>query len=118
MSVYVPPFQIPIFRPGVPSDGELVFATIAMSPFVFTTGTWLVCKSKTAFTSEAVFVFKRNGTQFGTATFAAASTVAVISKPVTLTLFSVSQSLEIYAPDPADGTGADIEFALLATRLT
>lgn len=68
-----------------------------------------------AATAEAVFSFKKNDVEFGTATFAAAGVVATFLA-ATETVFTASDILTMVAPATADTTLADLGWAIVGTR--
>ncbi len=72
-------------------------------------------KAGTAATGPSVFSIKKNGTEFLTATVAAAGTTATFAS--SQTDFAVGDVLKIVAPANADATLADIAITLAATLL-
>lgn len=70
----------------------------------------------TAATASVSFTLSKNGTQFGTMSFAAASKVATFAASST-TDFAVGDILTVAAPATPDNTLADIGFALAGVRL-
>lgn len=104
------------FAQGRPSTGELIHSTVFTDTIVFPAGlTGSQCKAMTAATAEAVFIFKKNGVAFGTATFAIAGTSATFVA-ASETTFTAGDRLDVVAPSPRDETLADIVTALRGTR--
>lgn len=64
--------------------------------------------------STAIFVLKRNGTQFGTVTFSAAGvTGAIVS---TAQLWAPGDRLELWSPNPRDNTLRNINATIVGAR--
>lgn len=72
-------------------------------------------KAGTAATAQTVFSLKKNGVEFGTATFAAAGTSATFAA-ASETQFSVGDILTIVAPASPDATLADLGWLIAGTR--
>lgn len=100
-------FGFSAFVSGKPANGEKVAGGIAPYGFTIATGT---VKALTAATSSTTFLFKRNGTQFGSATFAASATTAVVSL-ISATI-AASDVISVEGPATADLTLADISILL------
>lgn len=71
--------------------------------------------AEVAATSSAVFSLRKNGVQFGTATFAASGTSASFSVASDAT-FDAGDILTLVAPNPADATLADLGWCFAGTR--
>lgn len=70
----------------------------------------------TAATASAVFSIRKNGTQFATMSFAGGASTATFTA-ASDTDFAAGDILTVVSPSPADGTLADIGFALAGARL-
>lgn len=68
----------------------------------------------TVATASTVFSIKKNGTEIGTATYAAGGTVPTFAASSS-TSFAVGDVLSVVAPGTADATLADAEITLLGT---
>ena len=68
-----------------------------------------------AATADAVFSIKKNGTEFGTATFAASGTSATFAA-ASETIFSIGDILTITAPATPDATLGNLGWAIGGTR--
>ena len=101
---------------GKPTDGlEMLYVPIART-VTFPAGlTGSLMKAKTTATSEAVFSLRKNGVEFGTATFAASGTAATFAATAE-TVFSAGDELTIVAPATADATIAGLGWAIVGTR--
>lgn len=99
---------------GKPAAGEVMFS------HRFVRRGWRVpaalaessVQAHAAATASAVVSLRRNGVQFGTATFGAGGTAATLAAAAQ-TDFAVSDLLEIVAPSPADATLAGVRFGLV-----
>lgn len=103
-----------VFVAGKPLNSEKVVRFIVATPFVVQTGTHQG-SADAASTASKVFSFTKNGTEFLTATFAAAGTTATFSANAE-TAFAAGDVLMITAPAVADATLADISFTLKGRR--
>jgi hypothetical protein len=111
-----PPYDILCGIVGKPSNGEVVLLFVAPRAFRIpanAAGSYL--KAGTAATGPSVFSIKKNGTEFLTATVAAAGTTATFAS--SQTDFAAGDVLKIVAPATADATLADIAITLAATLL-
>lgn len=118
MAVYNPPFFLPVWRQGVPGDGELLFKCTFRSPVAFRMLLpWITATSEVPFTAEAVFTIERDGVQVGTLTFPAEGTVAALDQVLLLLGFIDGRVLTIHAPATADATGAGIAISMLGERM-
>lgn len=103
-----------VFIAGKPLGSEKVVRFIVATPFVIQTGTHQG-SADAASTASKVFSFAKNGTEFLTATFAAAGSTATFSAN-TETAFAAGDVLLITAPAVADATLSDISFTLKGRR--
>ena len=100
---------------GEPTDG----ATLFIHPVVLTT-TFPANLAGSRFTvttppaAEAVFLLKKNGTTFGTITFAASESVATVTGPKTTV--TSADTVALTAPVTADTTLANIAWSILGYR--
>ena len=69
--------------------------------------------SATAATASTVLTVLKNGTQFGSLTWAAAGTVATLSSSAST--FVAGDILTVVAPATADATFGDAQFTFIAT---
>ncbi len=70
----------------------------------------------TAAAATAIFSIRKNGTQFATMSFASGASTATFTA-ASDTDFAAGDVLSVVSPSPADGTLADIGFALAGVRL-
>lgn len=99
------PKGLEIFCSGKPAASEVIGGGIA--PYAMTlSAANTVFKSIGAATASTTLVIKLNGTQIGTAVFAAAATVATVT--LTSTAVALNDSLTVHAPATADATLSDI----------
>jgi hypothetical protein len=109
-------FDPQLWIPGKPDAGAVVLNMNARRAFSIPTNmTGSAVGATTAATGSSVFTFKKNGSSFGTATFAAAGTVATLS--VTATTFAIGDIFSIEAPGSQDATleGVRLNFAFTRT---
>ena len=69
----------------------------------------------TAPAAEAVFVIKRNDAQIGTITVAAGQHTGVFSVAADIAFYN-SDLLQLYGPNPADGSLQDVSWNLILSR--
>lgn len=108
-----PPIIIPGTVSGKPTNGQIV--CVFPAPIAFTipaglSGSRMV--AGTAATGTSVFTLKKNGTSFGTMTFAAAGTTATLSA-ASATAVSTSDIITITAPGTADATLANVGWTVI-----
>jgi hypothetical protein len=111
-----PPYDILCGIAGKPSNSEVVLLFAAPRAFRIpanAAGSYL--KAGTAATGSSVFSIQKNGSQFLTATVAAAGTTATFAS--SQTDFAAGDLLKITAPSSADATLADIALTLATTLL-
>lgn len=100
---------------GKPAAGDVIGRFEAVRPFSIPAGlTSSVSKAGSSATASAALSLAKNGTIFGTMTFAAAGTVATVAA-ASSTTFAATDVLTIVAPATADATLADIAFTIVAT---
>lgn len=107
--------ELSMFAGGKPTAAELLFR------HEFTTAVNIPINmlnsqgsSGVAATVSAVLSLKKNGTQFGTATWAAAGTEPTFAA-ASITSFAIGDVLSITAPASVDTTLADISLSIVAT---
>jgi hypothetical protein len=109
--------ELSMFAGGKPTTGELLFRhefTAAIGiPINLANSQG---SSGVAATASAVFSLKKNGTQFGTATWAAAGTEPTFVAAAT-TSFAIGDVLSINAPASVDTTLADISLSIVGLPL-
>lgn len=107
--------RIGIFIDQSPLAGEEVFRYVFADSVDFAASlSGSVSKAAVAATSEAVFSVKKNGSEFGTITYAAAGDTGTFAG--TATNFASGDILSVEAPNPADDTLADISITLAGIR--
>lgn len=107
--------SIAAFRPSTMEDDELILR------YIFTQSVTLPANlvgsyvtSGVAATAETIITVKKNGSSFGTLTFAISGTSATFS--TTLTSFVAGDYLDIAGPATADTTLADVAFSFYGTK--
>lgn len=105
--------RIPIFIQGQMTNGELLARYIMVDDGLEFDSTNSEASAVTAATAETIISLKKNGTQFGTVTFAASGTDGAISGSTT---FSTGDVLTVVAPATADITLGSTSITLAATR--
>lgn len=105
--------RIPIFIQGQMTNGELLARYIMVDDGLGFDSTNSEASAVTAATAETIISLKKNGTQFGTVTFAASGTDGAISGSTT---FSTGDVLTVVAPATADITLGSTSITLAATR--
>jgi hypothetical protein len=115
-SPYVPEQTVDIsgWSPGIPSDGTTLLMYAVGRSMTLPTGlTDSRVAAGTAATASAVLSIKKNGTEIGTATFAASGTSATLAATSATTLSS-GDMITVVAPATEDATLADIAITLAA----
>lgn len=108
------PYDFSAFVKGLPAIGETSFVYVVTRAFTLAAnlGSSRVVAANAA-TASSVFSIRKNGTQFATATFGAAATVATLSS--SSTTFAAGDIITIVAPGSQDATLANIAFNFTAT---
>lgn len=100
---------------AAPLAGEIVARYVTPRAFTLPSGaTTSIAKAGVAATGSTVFTMKKNGSSFGTVTFAASGTSGTFSV-ASLVSFAAGDIITITAPDPADATCASIGITLVGT---
>jgi hypothetical protein len=111
------PFDIAGYIPGLPGDGAVILRFVASRalqvPAALANSQGLV---GTAPTAPADFSLRKNGVQFGLASFAAAATTCTFTA-ATATDFVAGDLLSIVAPSPQDATLAELAITLASVRI-
>ena len=101
---------------GTPTNGLVLLRVPIPKAVTFPvslTGSYMI--ADTAATAETVFSLKKNGTEFGTATFAASGTSATMAA-TSETSFAAGDILTMVGPATADATLADLGWAIVGCR--
>lgn len=110
------PYIVAGFYPGVLADSALclrhTFPVVVDFPAVLS-GSY--SKAGAAATAETVFSVKKNGSEFGTITFAISGATGTFAA-ASATSFAAGDVLTIVAPASADATLADVDFQLKGLR--
>ena len=100
---------------GRPLAGVTVTRFVAVRAFTIPSGmAGSQAKSATAATASTVLSFQKNGTQFGTATFAASGSTGTFAA-ASATSFAAGDVFTVVAPGTQDTTFGDAQFTVLAT---
>lgn len=108
-------FDVGFFFPqkpgfGIPA-GEPMFAHVALRDwYLLEDATGSLARLRVATTAELVFTIRKNTTDVGTITFAAAATTGTIVMDATS--FAAGDHLRILAPDAVDDTAIDLTLSL------
>lgn len=89
------------YAPGIPEANEIVMSATAPYPFSLTQANCSVT-SEVAATASCALLIKNNGSNIGTATFAASGTTATIS--ISTPGVSLGNKLTLVMPGTADAT--------------
>ena len=101
---------------GLPGAGERLLDHVAAVAFTVPSAlAGSQSTNRTTAAASAAFTLKKNGTSFGTITFAAGSTTGTLAA-ASATVFAVGDRLELAAPTTQDTTLADLSFTVVATR--
>lgn len=101
---------------GVTTNGLVLIRVPVARAITFPSGmTGSNLIAETAATAQTVFSLKKNGVEFGTATFAASGTSATFAA-ASETSFAAGDILTVVAPATADATLADLGWAIVGSR--
>lgn len=116
MSEELTPYDIAIFVPDKPGDGETIYARRLTRAVTFPAGlTDSKGGSEIAATSSFTVSIRKNGTQFGTGTIGASGTTMSFSA-ASETVFAAGDKLTVIAPSPQDATLSGLDMTLAGTR--
>ncbi len=105
-------YDISVFVGAKPTASEVVFKMKAVRAFKLPAAlTGSQGDAGVAATGSTAFSLRKNGTEFGTATFAAAGTVPTFAA-ASSTSFAIGDRFSIRGPATADGTIAEIALTL------
>lgn len=110
------PYDQAFFVGGKPGDGSYVLRVPMVRAAEFPIdldGSYAI--AATAPAAQAVFSIRKNGVEFATATFAAASSTATFSA-ASVASFSPGDVLSVVAPSPQDANLYDVGFSIKGTR--
>ena len=109
-------YDIGVFNPGVGAAAQIVLRLPMVRACTFPSGAAnSVGKAGTAATASTTFTYKKNGTAFATAVFAAAGSTATWTQ-ASAAVFAAGDVLEIDGPGTADATLADFGLTLYGVR--
>ncbi len=112
----VPPLSFVVYVEDKPTDAAVLTRFKAPEAFNFPLNmSTSFATASVAATAETVFTIKKNGTSFGTATFAAAGVEGTFA--VTATSFAAGDTFSLEAPATADTTLANIGFTFVGVRV-
>lgn len=111
------PYDPMIFVPGVFTASQVIFAGTFLRACTFPAAlTGAVAKLQVAATGSTVFSLQKNGTEFGTITFAGSGTVGTFASSAGTTFNGTTDAFSIVAPATPDGTAAGLSVSLKGTR--
>lgn len=100
---------------GKPAANAVVLRFVAVRAFTIPAAmAGSLSKSSTAATASTVLSFQKNGSQFGTLTYAAAGTTGTFAA-ASATSFAAGDVLTVVAPGTQDATFGDCEYTIVAT---
>lgn len=107
--------ELSFYAEAALSDSEVIYGYVATQSFDFPAGlTGSYVKAGTAATASTVLSIKQNGTEIGTATFAAAGTTATLAM-ASLTSISPGDIITVVGPATHDTTLAGVYGSLLGS---
>jgi len=112
------PWEVGNFIDGSPTIGQIVMRFIAARTITFPADfSSNRMKAGTGATASAVFGFNKNGSSVGSATFAISGTIPTwVSSGHAPVVFNAGDVGTFIAPNPVDGTLADLEWIFVGTR--
>lgn len=109
-------YDVVSFDTDRPASGELLLKIVFTRNVTFYAGLGdSRAKAEASATASSVFAWKKNGTQFATLTFAAASSTGVWACPVE-TAFAAGDVLTAIAPNPRDATLSGVSATMSGYR--
>lgn len=112
------PFEAAGFKNGTPDAGEVLLRMPMTQSINFPddmAGSHGVCETGPADSAGVDLSIKKNGVEFAEMSFASGATAATFSTASTDTDFSAGDILTVEAPNPQDGSFADVGFTLKGT---
>jgi hypothetical protein len=111
------PYDLAGYRNGKPESSEEVFRHVFTRAVDYADDmASSLASAGVAANAEAVFVIKKDGTQFATMTFAISGTTATFATDSAAESFAASEVLSVEAPASQDSALANIAFTLYGTR--
>jgi hypothetical protein len=115
-TIYGQPYDLPIFYAGLPGNAQLLSRVTFTRAVTFAAGlTTSQGSSGEAATSSAIVTFNKNGTSFGTCTFAASANTCTFASPSGAS-FAPGDVLTVLGPGTADATLGDIAITIVGSR--
>lgn len=109
------PYIVGSFLESAPANSQVMLRhVVPVAIDIATNCATSQAKLGTAATASTVFDIQKNGSSFGSATFASSGTTATFS--CTHTTFSAGDIITVVAPSSADATAAKFTMSLYATR--
>jgi hypothetical protein len=116
MSTETNPYDIAIYVPDKPGDGETIYARRMTRQVTFPANlTDSRGGSEVAATSSFTVSIRRNGTQFATGTISGGGTTMSYGAAAE-TVFAVGDKLTVVAPSPQDGALSGLDMTLAGSR--
>lgn len=117
-SILAQPYDIPIFSPGVLTDGMVIMAFLMARPIDFLANfSGAAIEAGVAATSQTVLSIKKEGAEVGTITFAASGTTGTFASTGGVAVsYTTFEKYSIEAPATADATLADLVGVIPGTR--
>ncbi len=110
------PYDVALFYPGVPGATQTLARIVFTRPVTFPVGlTGSQASAGTAAAAETIVTLKKNGSSFGTCTFAISGTTCTFAS-TTGAVFAPGDYYTAIGPGSADATLADITITLAGTR--
>ena len=110
------PYDIPIMYNGSPTNALVMLRIEMVRAVTYPAGLTLSrLKALIAATAESIFSLKKNGSEFGTMTFAISGTTATVAA-ASETVFAAGNILTLVAPATADVTLADLYGMIVGSR--
>ena len=108
--------DIPVMHNGAPTNGLVLLRIEMVRAVTFPAGLTLSrLKALVAATAESIFSLKKNGTEFGTMTFAISGTLATVAA-ASEAVFADGDILTLVSPATADITLADLYGMIVGSR--
>lgn len=112
----VRPYYMALYVPGTLGSSEVLIRHLAPLAIDFPTSlTQSLASAETAATAETILSIKKNGSEFGTITFAASGTTGVFAS-ASGSSFTAGDVLTIVGPATADSTLAGVTISLYSSQ--